>query len=271
MLRQRFVTAVVLGSAAIGAILFLPTEAVSGLAALIGFAAGAEWIALAHQDSKGSWRWFYGLIVAVGVLLSWKAFEFSDSLVVIAAVLWTLLLIWVAGKVWAGKAGRVPAHPGLGALILVPALGLAPYLHSKPIYGPGLLLTVLLVIWAGDIGAYLGGRRFGKTALAPTISPGKTREGASVGLIFAVPTGLASAYLFSVPIPSLWVLSGALIVVGIAGILADLLESMAKRSAGKKDSGSLLPGHGGVLDRIDSMLGAVPLYSGLSILFLGGH
>jgi len=271
MLRQRFVTAIVLGSVVIGAILFLPTEAVSGLAALVGFAAGAEWIGLTHRGAKGPWRWFYGLIVALGVLLSWKAFEFSDLLVVSAAVLWTLLLAWVAGKAWAGKADRVSTHPGLGLLILAPALGLVPYLHSEPIFGPSLLLTVLLVIWVGDIGAYLGGRRFGRTALAPAISPGKTREGAWAGLLFAVPAGLVSTYMFSMPISSLWMLSGALIVVGIAGILADLLESMVKRSVGKKDSGSLLPGHGGVLDRIDSMLGAVPLYSGLSMLFLGGH
>jgi len=271
MLRQRIVTAVVLGSAAIGAILFLPTEAVSGLAALIGFAAGAEWIALTHQDSKGPWRWLYGLIVALGVLLSWKAFEFSDSLVAIATVLWALLLAWVAGKAWTGKAWHVPAHPGLGLLLLIPALGLAPYLHSKPIVGPSLLLTALLVIWVGDIGAYIGGRRFGKTALAPAISPGKTREGAWAGLLVAVPIGLVSAYMFSIPISSFWMLSGALIVVGIGGILADLLESMVKRSVGKKDSGRLLPGHGGVLDRIDSMLGAVPLYSGLSMFFLGGQ
>jgi phosphatidate cytidylyltransferase len=271
MLRQRFVTAIVLGSVAIGAIVFLPTEAVSGLAALIGFAAGAEWIGLTHKHAKGSWRWFYGSIVALGVFLSWKVFEFNDLLVVSAAVLWTLLLAWVAGKAWAGEAGRVPTHPVLGLLILVPALGLVPYLHSKPIFGPSLLLTVLLVIWVGDIGAYFGGRRFGRTALAPAISPGKTREGAWAGLLFAVPAGLVSTYMFSMPISSLWMLSGALIVVGIAGILADLLESMVKRSVGKKDSGSLLPGHGGVLDRIDSMLGAVPLYSGLSMLFLGGH
>ena len=128
------------------------------------------------------------------------------------------------------------------------------------------LLTVLLVVWVGDIGAYFGGRRFGRSALAPMISPGKTWEGALTGFILAVSTGAAIFFLFDAP-PQPAIIFAVLAVTAVAAVLADLFESILKRSAGKKDSGTLLPGHGGVLDRIDSLLGAVPVFSGLTLLF----
>ena len=128
------------------------------------------------------------------------------------------------------------------------------------------MLTVLVVVWVGDIGAYWGGRRFGRSRLAPMISPGKTWEGALAGFMLAISTGAAIFWWFAVPFhPGM--IFGTLALVALAAILADLFESILKRTSGKKDSGTLLPGHGGVLDRIDSLLGAIPVFSGLSLLF----
>ena len=128
------------------------------------------------------------------------------------------------------------------------------------------LLAVLLIVWVGDIGAYFGGRRFGRSALAPMISPGKTWEGAFTGFILAVPIG-ASIFFLSDSASHPGIIFAIIAVTAVAAVLADLFESILKRSAGKKDSGNLLPGHGGVLDRIDSLLGAVPVFSGLTLLF----
>jgi len=267
MLRQRVVTASVLAAAAFLGIFLLPTTAVAGIAALIGFAAGMEWEGLARQQAGGFGRWIYGSILAAGVLLLWQVFESSNFAVAALSVFWIVLLAWVGKLVILKQPGRMMPYPALGMLTLAPALGLIPYLHGRPLYGTALLLTVLLVVWVGDIGAYFGGRRFGKSLFAPAISPGKTWEGACSGFALAVLAGWGSAYFLRLPVDPPWLLWMTLGVAAAGGILADLFESILKRSVGKKDSGGLLPGHGGVLDRIDSMLGALPLFAGLSLLF----
>jgi phosphatidate cytidylyltransferase len=267
MLRQRVVTASALAAVALLGIFFLPTAAIAGVCALIGFTAGVEWAALTQQRSIGAYRWIYGSFIAAGVLLFWKFSEFNLLGVAAAGLFWVILLSWVGKLVILKQPGRMSPHLTLGVLVLAPALGLIPYLHGVPVYGTGLLLTVLLIVWIGDIGAYFGGRRFGKSLFAPQISPGKTWAGVWSGLILSVLVGWGSAYALSLPVDRPWLLWVSLVVAAIAGIFADLFESILKRSTGKKDSGNLLPGHGGILDRIDSMLGAVPLFAGLSLLF----
>jgi phosphatidate cytidylyltransferase len=267
MLRQRVVTGSVLAAAALSGVFFLPTAAIAGFSALIGFAGGVEWVGLTQRQPSGARRWIYGSILAAGVLLFWKVFESSFLGVASVALFWMILLGWVGKLVILKQPGRMSPHLWLGVLILAPALGLVPYLHGRPVYGTAFLLTALLIVWVSDIGAYFGGRRFGKSLFAPAISPGKTWAGVWSGLILSVLAGWGSAYFLSLPVDHLWLLWITLGVAAVGGILADLFESILKRSSGKKDSGSLLPGHGGILDRIDSMLGAVPLFAGLSLLF----
>jgi phosphatidate cytidylyltransferase len=124
--------------------------------------------------------------------------------------------------------------------------------------GPQIVLWLVLMVIFADIGAYFTGRRWGRRKLAPRVSPGKTQEGALGGLSMAALAGWGGAVYFGFP-PLAAVGFGC--AVGVFSIIGDLTESMFKRAAGLKDSGALLPGHGGLLDRIDSVTAAAPLYA----------
>ena len=155
---------------------------------------------------------------------------------------------------------RVPARPALalaGWLVLVPAGAALAEVHGGP-DGPALAMTLLAVVWAADTGAWFTGRRFGRTRLAPRVSPGKTWEGFAGGLAAATATGAAAAWWLGIPWAEL--LPAAVLASG-ASVVGDLYESMAKRRARVKDSGRLLPGHGGILDRIDGLTAAAPVYA----------
>lgn len=124
--------------------------------------------------------------------------------------------------------------------------------------GLGWLLFVLVTTWMTDVCAYLVGRTWGKTKLIPRISPGKTREGAIAGLVGGMLTGGLTAYVFGVPVPfPIMLIVGSVVAAG--AMIGDLGESLIKRNIGIKDMGSIIPGHGGLLDRIDALLVAVPL------------
>lgn len=143
------------------------------------------------------------------------------------------------------------------ALLLVAfPLTYAVRLHGWGEYGPWLLLFALVITWAGDTGAYFAGRAFGKHALAPHLSPKKTWEGSFAGLAASLIAAVFFQRWLHAPIPYLL---GMASVANVAGQAGDLLESAYKRSAGVKDSGDLLPGHGGVLDRIDALILAIPV------------
>lgn len=124
--------------------------------------------------------------------------------------------------------------------------------------GLGWLLFVLSATWATDVFAYLGGRKWGRTKLIPHVSPGKTREGAIAGLIGGVVAGTLAAYVFGLPVP-LALMTLISLAVAIGTTIGDLLESLIKREIGIKDMGTFIPGHGGILDRVDSLLLTVPL------------
>jgi phosphatidate cytidylyltransferase len=124
--------------------------------------------------------------------------------------------------------------------------------------GLGWLLFVLVTTWMTDVFAYLAGRQWGTTKLIPHISPGKTRVGAVAGLIGGMLTGAISAYAFGIPVPfPIMLIVGGVVAVG--AMIGDLSESLIKRNIGIKDMGSFIPGHGGLLDRVDALLVTVPL------------
>lgn len=184
---------------------------------------------------------------------------------------------WLAGLAWVGAAWwlaalaavlrfRALAPPArrsrlgeaaAGWLVLVPAgAGLAA-VYAAP-GGPALVMALLAIVWAADSGAWFAGRRFGRRRLAPRASPGKTWEGAAGGLAAGALAGAAAAWWLGRP-------RGEFVAVALltvcASVVGDLYESIAKRRAGRKDSGRLLPGHGGVLDRIDGLTAAAPVYA----------
>ena len=123
------------------------------------------------------------------------------------------------------------------------------------------LLAALALVWAADSGAYFAGRRFGRRKLAPTISPNKTIEGAIGGLVAGVAVALAFGAFAGATLAQLPLLALVAVATVLASIVGDLVESLLKRQAGAKDSGTLIPGHGGVLDRIDGVLAALPVFA----------
>jgi phosphatidate cytidylyltransferase len=188
----------------------------------------------------------------------------------VRALLWCSAAWWLVATLWvifAPTAGTRGLAAMAGVLVLVPAaLGLGKLAELAP-NGQLLLLFLLVLIAAADIGAYFGGRRFGRHKLAPRVSPNKTWEGFWSGVLAAGCAALVGGWLLEVPwLP--WL--GVCVVVALASVVGDLAESMFKRQAGLKDSSSLLPGHGGVLDRLDSLSAAAPAFL-LGLMVLGVH
>jgi phosphatidate cytidylyltransferase len=187
-------------------------------------------------------------------------------LVWLAACLMALFITWYAsGSALEDSLNQV-AYSFLGVVYVSGLMSYFILLRGMD-YGNHILFYLFMVIWSGDIAAYYVGKNIGKTPLAPKISPGKTLEGSGAGLVGSVAGGVAAKYLFFVTLP----LSHCLIIAllcGIMGQIGDLAESLFKRRAGVKDSGSLIPGHGGVLDRLDSLMFAGPTFYIYHQLFL---
>jgi phosphatidate cytidylyltransferase len=141
---------------------------------------------------------------------------------------------------------------------VLPAWVILAFMHSRGALGPELALTALALVWAADVGAYAAGRSFGRIKLAPRVSPGKTWEGVTGGLTLALIVALAVSFWLGLPALPLAVVAVATALISVVG---DLTVSMLKRNVGLKDTGKLLPGHGGVMDRIDGLVAAVPVYA----------
>jgi phosphatidate cytidylyltransferase len=257
-------TGLLLAAALVAILLWLPAGVAVG-AVLAVVAAGAwEWAGFASLQSARA-RIGYLLTVGLAVAAAWWLSESPGGL---RALLWATLAWWLAGFVWVVAApGRVSrtAAALAGVLVLVPAAVAIGRLAGHEPDGRRLLFLLVLLIAAADIGAYFGGRRFGRHKLAPRVSPGKTWEGLAAGLLAALLVAAAMARLLD--FPALPWLAVCLVVV-LLSVVGDLLESMFKRRAGLKDSSALLPGHGGVLDRIDSLTAAGPAFL-LGLLLLG--
>ena len=258
MLKARILTAIVLIPLFLGALFFLSDELWIGVTLAVTMLACREWGRMA-----GFSKMLGQLYLVLSFMLSWFVLWLIhvDSARILffygaSAVFWLVVApSWLAF-------GWHMRHPLIMALVgwvvLIPTW-LA--LIDLRLYGPWLLLGVMAIVWVADTAAYFAGRRFGEHKLAPSISPGKTWEGvagaaAGVGIYawFLVFSGNTDALAIDPPwlILSTWVLM-------VFSIIGDLFESSVKRNAGLKDSGSILPGHGGILDRIDSLTAALPL------------
>ena len=256
MLKTRVLTAVVVLAVFLAALFLLPRPGwIAFCAVLLGVAAW-EWGALASLGRASR-----AVYVALLVLLFVSPLALGTSgasgfyapvwVYYASALLWVLLVpLWI----WRGqRVGGQVVLLAAGALMLVPACTALVDLRGG---NPGLLLGVLGTVWISDSAAYFVGRRFGRRKLAPSISPGKTWEGVG-GALVAV--GLYALGWASLGAPSAAWLVPILLGLAVVGIIGDLFESLIKRQAGVKDSGTLLPGHGGVLDRIDAPVAMLPL------------
>ena len=259
MLKQRVITAVILALGLLAVLFWLPQEwglAVFGLVFTIG---AWEWAALGGLR-RAAWRAAYALGVAALLALAWSWSRESNHLAVLcaAACIW-----WCAAFVWlmlAPEFRRPFLVLACGVLALVPCFVAVAAVQcgSGAVHGAQGVLWLLAWVFSADIGAYFAGRAFGRLKLAPRVSPGKTWEGVFGGLVLSTCMAAAGARWFGIEIVPAMTFGVALIAISIVG---DLTESMFKRGAGVKDSGTLLPGHGGVLDRIDSITAAAPLYA----------
>jgi phosphatidate cytidylyltransferase len=263
-LRARVATALLLAAVVIVVLVYLPPAVASVLISLAIFAAGWEWAGFARLNTVPA-RLAYAaaivLVLACAEVLA-RDPQWLQRLLWASAAWWLLAFAWLAVRAEAGGRGAAGI---VGFLVLVPAgLGLEHLVELHP-NGQLLLLYLLVLIAAADVGAYFGGRRYGRRKLAPQVSPGKTWEGFAFGMLAATSVGALGVLMFEVP---LWPWLFLCELVALASVLGDLTESMFKRHVGLKDSGALLPGHGGVLDRIDSLTAAAPTFL-LGLLMLG--
>lgn len=258
MLKLRVITALILAPLVLLAIFSVPhpvTAAVLGVLVVLG---AWEWSAF-PGFKRPSVRLLYTLAIAGSLSVLWwvgVASRELDFLLPLAVLWWVLALLWICFR--PGQVNAVAAAIA-GALVLLPSwLALVRlHAHGPQPSGPQLLTFLLLLVVAADVGAYFAGRSFGRHKLAPRVSPGKTWEGVAGGLAGAALLTLAGALWFSLPLVPFVLLGVAVAVVSVIG---DLTESLFKRHAGVKDSGNLLPGHGGILDRVDSLTAAAPFF-----------
>jgi phosphatidate cytidylyltransferase len=210
------------------------------------FFAAFEWARLCRLPAANGWLY---AIAVPAVFLALDHAGLQQPLFALAAFFWIVLApLWM----WRGLRSRELTWIGAaGFAVLVPA-GLA-MLALRPIE----VLLVLLLVWIADTAAYFVGRSWGKRKLAPSISPGKSWEGAVGGLAGAAAYAIICGYF--IPVTAWAAFIAAAVLVAMASIVGDLFESAVKRQAGAKDSGTLLPGHGGILDRIDSATATLPL------------
>jgi phosphatidate cytidylyltransferase len=262
-LKQRVLTAIVLVPLLLACMFLLPNSVWALLMCVPAALAALEWSRLAGYRRSGSLL-FTAVVTATClgfVVLGASAPPLSAAAARATVLLYLLaLLFWaIAVPVWLYFKRRISQPLALaltGWIVLVPAWLAIVSLQKSA----GLLLAVLLAVWIADIAAYFAGRRFGRRKLAPQISPGKTWEGVIGAFVAVLIYGFVVSFVLQ-PSANLYdrlvtmIFVSALTVLSIVG---DLFESWIKRGAGVKDSGSLLPGHGGILDRIDSLTAALP-------------
>lgn len=262
MLKTRVLTAIVMALVVLAAIFGLAPEAFSVVVGLVVLGLGG-WEAT--RLAKGSPPWagvlFPGLLLFVGVII-WQSIASTTTLLATVCILWVIPALWLAKP-------QKPA-PAMVVYALMASILLGTWFSLVTLQGinPWLPVWLILIIASADVGAYFSGKAFGKRKLAPSISPGKTWAGAvGGGLAAAVMTPLAGYWLpVSVPMALPLLIAGGLFLAVIS-IIGDLFISLLKRQAHLKDSSQLLPGHGGILDRLDSLGAALPFFTLMVTLY----
>lgn len=286
MLKQRIITALILAPLALFAILYLPLFSFEIMIALVMGLGAWEWSSMSGMTRAFTKSAYAILVVAICLILSfmlptdliWYQGQLNSLytyILSVASIWWVISLamiiaypnyssVWYTSKILRGIFGLLTLIPTWVAVVTLRTS----LFDIDPYYGASLIFYVLGIVWAADIGAFFVGVKFGKHKLRPEVSPGKTLEGL-MGGVFASSAIIAFAAMHYQVDPSrIWlhILVGAL-TVGVSA-LGDLNESMFKRCAGIKDSGKLLPGHGGIMDRIDSLTAAFPVFAFCYVMWM---
>lgn len=258
MFKERLITALILAPLALAAVFLLPLIPFALLMGLLVLVGAWEWSNLAlHRRTH---RWLYVGSVALLLFITHQMLAWVELPILIAAfAFWWFAL---------SRVGRYPQTKGIeqtstkifiGYLVLIPAWVAMVGMKAHP-QGNLLIFMLFLLVWGADIGAYFAGKRFGRNKLIPKVSPGKTREGVLGGLSVCVMVAIGFSISAQLSAGSTVLLLLLALVTGMVSVLGDLFESMFKRERGIKDSGRILPGHGGILDRIDSLTAAAPIF-----------
>jgi phosphatidate cytidylyltransferase len=281
--KQRIITALLIAPLAIAGIFLLPLEFFMLFSVAIFILASKEWSNFVSSQKSGVvWSLFVLLLGSTVVYLPVEQIWINGSVnpfiyycLIVAAIWWcfSLLmvisypqtaLIWNKSRIIKGVLGLCTLLPFFWGMLLLRSVNIGDDFY----YGSELLMFVFALVWAADTGAYFCGKNFGKHKLAPNVSPGKTIEGFIGGQFGAMLVAVIASFFFSIASEKLFVFLFASFITTCVSALGDLNESIFKREAGLKDSGSLLPGHGGILDRIDSLTAAVPVFALLYLIWL---
>lgn len=269
MLKQRIITALVLVALFLGALFLLPIQWFSLAVTAVILLGGWEWANLSNLNRALR---FVFLAVLGAALIGAAEYVFAmdfgkpdlghaRQILAVACGWWALAFLWVqsypaSAMLWGNRWAR-----GLiGLVVLVPAWLAVVILRGQD-HGAWLVLFVVAVVVAADVGAYFVGRRYGKHKLAREVSPGKSWEGFFGGLGACLILALVTSVLFELPMKNTILFSFGVLVTALASVIGDLVESMLKRHRGIKDSSRILPGHGGILDRLDSLSAALPVFT----------
>ena len=274
MLKHRLATAFVLAPAVLAGVVFLPNDLFALFVFLLGAFGLYEWAGLAGIAIART-RIIYVLLAGVCMYASWLLTEWRMPLLVATCIFWlfacVLVVLWAAGRFdryvssLGDRGAQAPATPlwltwmaAGGILVFVGAwLGLVLLQASEG--GYWLIIWAFALAWSVDTGAYFAGRSLGRIKLAQRVSPGKTWEGVAGGISAGLAVGVGLAWAFDLGSLAEWTFMA--LALSVVAVFGDLFESVVKRASGAKDSGTLLPGHGGVLDRIDSTIAVVPIFA----------
>ena len=282
-MKQRIITALILAPLAIAAVFFLPLQFFMLFCAVIYLLASREWGGFVDKKASGWVFYLFALVLGGSLILLpldqvWVNGLINGSLsnlLLLAAGWWGISLLmvssypktaflWKNSKAVKSLFGLLTLVPFFWAMVLLRSVNI----HHDFYYGAELLMFVFLLVWAADTGAYFCGKKFGKHKLAPNVSPGKTIEGYLGGLMSSMLIAFFASIFFAVEADKMALFFAAAFITNIVSALGDLSESIFKREAGLKDSGNLLPGHGGILDRIDSLTAAVPVFAIIYLTWL---
>ncbi len=263
-MKQRIITSLILAPITIALILLSPTPLFAGLLAVAWAGAMWEWTRLIGMQQHVA----RALVVVLTILMMLGLWTLRDQpvwwlCITIGAAWWLVALWWMRGFSFAAAPNTRNLSIKLvaGWLVMVPSWTALVQIHDVPGFNGVWALYALFVVWAADTFAYAAGKRWGRNKLAPRISPGKTREGVWGALVGSSLIALIGGWWIGARGVPLALLVGLGLICVVWSILGDLFESLMKRQANVKDSGALFPGHGGLLDRLDGVFAAMPMFA----------
>lgn len=266
MLKERLITAVLLALALLGVIFYAANNWFNFAIAIVVAIAAWEWANMSGLSAQWQ-RVLYALFIVVGIIgcavyvglfdAAQFAIDEVRNVMLAAGVFWAIALLWVqsypgSSVIW----GRTWSQALMGVFVLIPTWLAFVFLRSEP-NGEWLIILLVGIVACADVGAYFFGRAFGKRKLSLAVSPGKSWEGFWGGFACCLVLALGLNFYYD----SGGILIAIIAPVALISVLGDLLESMVKRNCGIKDSSNLLPGHGGIMDRVDSLTAAAPIFA----------